>query len=616
MSEALQEYQKARKEGEKAVKRGNRLPVLDELVKEPCRQISLGVMEIPLSLVVGTVTAMRTVSFGGNYMPVMADGSEFARKWMNVYQVQTEDGIDDPIQVKEYLGRFYVQEGNKRVSVMKYLGNPSIMADVTRVMMDQMPEVYEEFLSFFKVCPIYNIQFSKAGSYKRLAALLNRDLSSPWPSDLIHTVQGGFFRFEKVYEEMKSDKVSLSASDAFLVYLLTYRFDSLLDYSRSSIARRIAGLQKELVIRSQDNASVQVMPSGPRGRRFSLLNLNPTYSERNPLQAAFIYPTKQDDSAVSDHEIGRIYIENVFDGIVKTLVYDSCDKDEKTEAAIQDAIAKGTQVIFTTSILQRTAALRLAILHPEIQIYNCSLFLENRSLHSYATRDFEMKFLMGALAGQLSSASRIGYLVPSPVYGTFAELNAFAIGAQMVHPGMIVKAVWADQKDVDGASLFAREGITIYAARDLIYPDRDEPAYGLCCRENGRIIHLCAPVRNWGAFYEKLIRNILAGINPGTHSQWWGMKSGVLDLHCSDRLPSSSLRLLDALKNALLSDDFAIFAGELRDHGGNVINSRGSLGAEQILSMNWLYENVEGKIPEMDEYNAETAAEIRQMEAQ
>ncbi|MEE8807825.1 MAG: BMP family ABC transporter substrate-binding protein [Lactimicrobium sp.] len=616
MSEALQEYQKAHKEGEKAVKHGEKLAVLDDIVKGTCQQIPLGVMEIPLSLVTGTVTQMRTVSFAGNYMPVMPEGSEFARKWMNVWQVQTDSGIDDPIQVKEYLGRFYVQEGNKRVSVMKYLGNPSIMADVTRVMCDDMPAVYQEFLSFYKVCPIYNIQFTKPGSYKRLAALLNRDLVTPWPADLIHTVQGGYFRFEGVYQQMKSDKVSLTPGDAFLVYLLTYQFDSLLDYSRASIARRIAGLQKELMLGSCQQAGVQMAPVDAKEKRFSLLNFNPAYSERNPLYTAFIYPTKQSDSAVSDHEIGRIYIENVFDGIVKTMVYDSCDKDEDTEAAINDAIAKGAQVIFTTSILQRTAALRQAILHPQVQIYNCSLFLENHSLHSYATRDFEVKFLMGALAAQLSNTDHIGYLVPSPVYGTAAEVNAFAIGAQMVRPDIKVKAVWADQKDVDSAALFAKENITLYAARDLIFPDRDEPEYGLCRRENGKVIHLAAPVRNWGAFYEKLIHNIIQGIKPGMHSQWWGLKSGVIDLHCADGLPSCSVRLMDALKNALLCDDFAIFSGELKDQAGNVRNSHGALDAGQILAMDWLYENVEGKIPEMHEYDEKTAAEIKQMEAQ
>ena len=44
-----------------------------------------------------------------------------------------EEGIHDPIRCYEYLGHFYVQEGNKRVSVLKYFGADSIPATVIRI---------------------------------------------------------------------------------------------------------------------------------------------------------------------------------------------------------------------------------------------------------------------------------------------------------------------------------------------------------------------------------------------------------------------------------------------------------------------------------------------------
>ncbi|MGM9918011.1 MAG: hypothetical protein ACI316_01770, partial [Lactimicrobium massiliense] len=77
-----------------------------------------------------------------------------------------------------------------------------------------------------------------------------------------------------------------------------------------------------------------------------------------------------------------------------------------------------------------------------------------------------------------------------------------------------------------------------------------------------------------------------------------------------------SFRLVDALRCSLRRDDFAIFSGLLKDQEGNVRNSTGKLDAKQILEMDWLYENVEGKMPDMHEFDEETAAEIRRMEAQ
>ena len=61
-----------------------------------------------------------------------------------------EEGIREPVQAFEFMNRFYVQEGNKRVSVLKYFGAASIRARVTRILPKRTgtPEnrVYFEFL--------------------------------------------------------------------------------------------------------------------------------------------------------------------------------------------------------------------------------------------------------------------------------------------------------------------------------------------------------------------------------------------------------------------------------------------------------------------------------------
>ena len=91
-------------------------------------------MEVPLELLVGTKTAGRTAAFASNFMPLLEPDTEFATKWISLCQAHVEEGIRDPIRCFEYLGRFYVQEGNKRVSVLKYFEADSISATVTRVM--------------------------------------------------------------------------------------------------------------------------------------------------------------------------------------------------------------------------------------------------------------------------------------------------------------------------------------------------------------------------------------------------------------------------------------------------------------------------------------------------
>ena len=154
------------------------LPVLDEALSytEIVSQVSLGTMDIPLSKLVGTKTAERSISFANNFMPLLTERSEFAIKWQNLYNYQVEDGINDPIVAYEFMNRFYVQEGNKRVSVMKYLGAYSIPGTVIRLIPKRTDDLenrlYYEFLDFYKVSSNCDVWFSKEGRYNELLKLM------------------------------------------------------------------------------------------------------------------------------------------------------------------------------------------------------------------------------------------------------------------------------------------------------------------------------------------------------------------------------------------------------------------------------------------------------------
>ena len=105
--EYKEEYKKARKAAMKQYRtcasKGWSLypPVLDEVsayVKTAGEEV-LGEMEIPLSLVTGTRTAGRQNAFSKDFLPILPENSEFARKWITLYEAQMEEGIRDPISV-------------------------------------------------------------------------------------------------------------------------------------------------------------------------------------------------------------------------------------------------------------------------------------------------------------------------------------------------------------------------------------------------------------------------------------------------------------------------------------------------------------------------------------
>ena len=97
------------------------LQVLDDILSYTniSSEVTLGLVDIPLDQVAGTKAAERTNAFASNFMPLLPKDSEFAVKWCRLYEAHLEEGIREPVKAYEFMNRFYVVEGNKRISVLK-----------------------------------------------------------------------------------------------------------------------------------------------------------------------------------------------------------------------------------------------------------------------------------------------------------------------------------------------------------------------------------------------------------------------------------------------------------------------------------------------------------------
>ena len=149
------------------------LPVLDDILPEKgsYAERPIGLVQIPIAQIVGTKSAGRSNSFSGNFMPILRENTEFATKWARLSTSHIEEGIQSPIKAYEYMNKFYVEEGNKRVSVMKYFEADSILGEVTRIIPKRTEEkenkIYFEFLDFYQDAPINYIWFSQEGSFAK-----------------------------------------------------------------------------------------------------------------------------------------------------------------------------------------------------------------------------------------------------------------------------------------------------------------------------------------------------------------------------------------------------------------------------------------------------------------
>ena len=250
----IDEYIKALKAGEKEYKArlaAGEYPYLtsfDDVCPEnsTLNQRHIGLEEIPIELIAGTKTRARQNSFAPGFMPLLDVDTEFAAKWSNLYQAQLSEGFNSPIKVYEYLHRFYVQEGNKRVSVSRFLEMPSITADVTRIM--PAPEVlaenpvYKEFLDFYRVAPVYDIVCEEPGGYAEIAELLGRSIgpdAEVWPEELVRELKSAYWRFCKVGKTLNSEIPGMALGDAFLVYLRIFTGDALTGQPDKEVEKRL-----------------------------------------------------------------------------------------------------------------------------------------------------------------------------------------------------------------------------------------------------------------------------------------------------------------------------------------------------------------------------------------
>lgn len=605
------------------------LPVLDEMIKDIdiVSEINLGTMLIPLEHVVGTKTLGRREAFARNFMPLLDEQTEFCLKWRNVYEYQIEQGIDDPILVYEYMNRFYVQEGNKRVSVLKYLKAYHIMATVIRLVprRSEKPEIrlYYEFLDFYQLTANYTIEFQQEGCYPRLLKAMGIDSGTPMNKEEQKHFRQVCELFIHVFHTTYSKYGNLSIADAFLKYIELLTYPVVKERTESQMKEDFKKIHHELLLAARGNEiELVTQPKEPERSGLKLLNWLRHTGKIEPemLKIGFIYPkTAETSSWTYGHELGRSYLETSFNGKLKTMVYDQADDSESVKEKIKKAIENNCNVIFAVGPQMATECVKAAVHYPEVRIFNCSINMSFSSICNYYPRMFESKFLMGALAAAMSETDKIGYLADYPIYGMVANINAFALGAAMINPRAKIYLNWVGLAE-DKNPVNWENDIQIISGVDMIVPQNASREYGLYRRyPDGKIENLALSFCHWGKFYERIIQQIcgrpkdekeLKGKKASNY--WWGMSADVIDTIYSNDLPNETCRLVNFLSSSIRNGIFHPFAGKVYDQNGTIITEDDNpLPLMDIIQMNWLANNIIGEIPPIESFKPEAHTLIR-----
>lgn len=589
------------------------LEVLDDILppKGSYSEVPLGLVQIPMDLIVGTKTGGRSSAFASNFMPILKDNTEFAIKWSLLSTEHETEGIRDPVKAYEYMNKFYILEGNKRVSVMKYYDAVSIPGDVIRIIPPRTNEkenqIYFEFLDFYEVSKVNYVWFSHRGSFRKLLTVMRKKPDEVWSEEEQLLFSSVYSRFLSEYTARGGKELSITPGDAFLSFVTLYGYQAVCDKTMSELKNLVAKSWEEFTL-LQGGQEIDLKLAPTEEKKTLLSRILPMSSPK--LKVAFIYAKTPGTSAWTyAHELGRLHLEQTFPDEVSTVVYENVTLTN-IEVCIESAIKSGCNLVFTTSPTFAQASLKAAISYPEIRIVNCSLNTSHRYIRTYYARMHEAKFLMGAIAGALAENDKLLYVEDYPIYGSIANINAFALGAKMINPRVKVYLEWTSRKDVDIVQRIRMIEPDCISGKDMVIPEEATRAFGIYRQKEEYTQSLAMPLWHWGKFYELLIRTIMDGTwksddkAPGKKAinYWWGMSAGVIDVICSKNIPSETKRLVDLLKQSIISGQFDVFSGVLYSQEGIVQdNPERSLTPDEIIKMDWLADNVIGSIPKTEE---------------
>ena len=620
--EAVEQYAKAMKAGAREFKElsaagKNPYPaVLDQLLPEGQSDIyqDMGLVQIPVDRVVGVKSAGRITAFTASFLPLLDTGSEFAVKWMQLCDAHLSDtGIRDPIICYEYLGDFYIQEGNKRLSVLRSFGAARLDAYVRRVMPapGEEPEklAYGEFLEFYKVTRLYDVRYTLPGKYPLLMSHLGKDFTQVWNQWERRTFCAYLQYFKEAFYALGGRELALSPEEGLLIWLQFYSFRDLGAMSGPELKKALSGIWGEMKNRASGKpVTVATEPVSEAGKG-SFLNW---LTSPDHLRIAFIHQLDPEISPwAKGHEQGREYLQRKLEGKLSTVSYFHADTPEQTAQLLDQAVEEGAQVVFTTTPRMSRQALKAAVKYPRVRFFSCSVEVPYSSIRSYYFRIYEGKFITGAIAGAMANNDRIGYVASYPIYGEIVAINAFALGAQMTNPRARIDLRWSCMGG-NPVEDFIREGYQVISNRDVPTANRNYLQFGeygtYAVQPDKSLMPLASPCWLWGTFYEKVANAMLNGTweSGKTGSKalnyWWGMDSGVIDVTFSKELPESMRYLAQMLRSQLRQGTLDPFLRRVFAQDGSMkCDGVTPLTPEQLLHMDWLCENVDGRIPAYEE---------------
>ena len=334
-----------------------------------------------------------------------------------------------------------------------------------------------------------------------------------------------------------------------------------------------------------------------------------------PIKVGFVYVGPIGDLGWTyAHDQGRLALEaalpNVETGYQESVPENPADAERVIRQFAQD----GYKVIFTTSFGYMDPTINVAKDFPDTTFIHISGYKTADNVGTGFGKIEEPRYVSGELAGKMTKSNQIGYVAAFPIPEVIRGINAFTLGVRKVNPEATVQVVWTNTwfdpaKERAAAEALLDGGADVIAQhQDTAGPQQaaeDRGVYSVGYNADMASLApkavLTSAIWNWAPFYIDTVKRVMDGTWK-SEKYWGGWKDGIVDLApIADFVPEDIRATTEEEIARFKSGDetiYTIFTGPIADQSGEIHVPEGqSMTDEELLSMDWFVEGVQGDIP-------------------
>ena len=330
------------------------------------------------------------------------------------------------------------------------------------------------------------------------------------------------------------------------------------------------------------------------------------------LKVGFIYLGPVGDMGWTyQHEVGRQGLAKALGDKIETTYLENVPEGPDAERSIEQLARSGHKLIFTTSFGYMDPTLKVAKKYPAVHFEHATGYKRDKNLSTYSGRWYEARYIQGQIAGKMSKAGVLGYIVSFPIPEVIMGINATMLGAQSVNPNIKVKIIWVNTwfdpgKEADAAKALLDQGA------DIIMQHTDSPAAMQVAAARGALAfgqdsdmikfgpktQLTSIIDNWAPYYEERVKAELAGTWTSTDT-WGGLTSKLVVMAPYTNMPDDVRKMAQATEAAIVAGTLHPFKCPVIAQDGKAVECKNGKTLEdgQILSMNFYVKGVDDKMP-------------------